>query len=271
MKELNGIPVIGFGTSGLGDRALASIEAALDVGYRHVDTAQTYGTEAVIGRALNQSGLKRDEVFITTKVSDANLAADLFMSSVKASLERLGLDQVDLLLIHWPSHRDAVPMTDYMASLVEAKHRGLTRLVGVSNFTTALIDKATALLGEGVIATNQVELHPRLQNRKLRRHAAGKGISVTAYMPLGRGRLLADPQIGRIAERNGVGPAVLILAWLVQSGMIVVPASTSRNHMAANLAAAELKLSAADMAAMDALDRGERFINPAKAPEWDKD
>jgi len=149
MKERNGIPVIGFGTSGLGGKAEVAIATALEVGFRHLDTAQSYGTEEVIGRVLRASRLKRDDVFLTTKIADANLGKNRFMPSLRQSLDRLGADHVDLLLIHWPSHRDAVPLADYLAALAEARADGLARLIGVSNFPTALLDRSVAILGPG--------------------------------------------------------------------------------------------------------------------------
>lgn len=264
-----GIPPVGLGTAKLGEATYGAIRAALDLGYTHLDTAQSYGSEETIGRALRDSGTRPDDVFITTKVDDSNLADDRFMPSVRASLDRLGVDRVDLLLVHWPSYRDTVPFADYMTSLAEAKAAGHARMIGVSNFTIAHLAKAEALVGPGALATNQVEVHPWLQNRKLRDWCAAHGISVTAYMPFGKGRVLADPEIAAVARRTGLSPATVTLAWILQSGMITIPASTRRENLAGNLAAAGVRLAGEDMAALDALDRGGRMINPAKAPAWD--
>lgn len=269
MKQKNGIPMIGFGTSGLGDRAEAAIAAAIEVGYRHLDTAQSYGTEETIGRVLRKSGLKRDSVFLTTKIADSNLGKDRFMPSLRQSLDRLGTDYVDLLLIHWPSHRDAVPFADYIAALAEAKASRMARLIGVSNFTTALLEKGVAILGPGALATNQVEMHPHFHNRKVLAWCDAHGVSITAYMPLGLGRVLGDPKIAAVADRTGASPAQVSLAWLLQRGVIVIPASRSRAHMEANLKAANITLSDADMTAMAGTDRNHRMINPAKSPAWD--
>jgi 2,5-diketo-D-gluconate reductase B len=269
MKERNGIPMIGFGTSGLGDKAHEAIGTALEVGYRHLDTAQSYGTEETIGRVLRDSGLPRSEVFLTTKIADANLAADRFMPSLRQSLDRLGTDYVDLLLIHWPSPDDAVPLADYMTALAEAKTNGRARLIGVSNFTTALLDKSMAILGPGALATNQVEMHPHFHNRTVLAWCDAHGIAVTAYMPLGLGRVLSAPALAAIAARTISSPAQVALAWLIQQGVIVIPASKSRAHMEANLTAADITLSDAEMAAMARTDRNHRMINPAKSPVWD--
>ncbi len=265
----NEIPPIGFGTSLLGNRTYEAILAALEAGYRHIDTAQTYDTEALIGKALRESGRSRADVFITTKIADKNLAEGVFKPSLENSLAALDVDHVDLLLIHWPSHRDVVPMRDYMTALVDARERGATRMIGVSNFPIAWLERAIAIVGADQIVTNQVELHPYLQNRKLRAFCDENGIGVTAYMPLGKGRVLSDPVIGDIAERHGTTPAIVTLAWLLQLGIIVIPASANRRHIEANLRAGDLLLSEPEMAAMAALDRGERMIDPPKASAWD--
>lgn len=269
MKRRNGIPVIGFGTAGLGARAHEAIATALEVGYRHLDTAQSYGTEETIGRVLRDSGLPRGEVFVTTKIADANLAADRFMPSLRESLDRLGTDHVDLLLIHWPSPGDAVPLAGYMTALAQAKADGLARQIGVSNFTTALLERSIAILGPGALATNQVEMHPHFHNRKVLAWCDAHGIAVTAYMPLGLGRALSAPALAAIAARTVATPAQVALAWLIQQGVIVIPASKSRPHMKANLAAADIVLNDDEMAAMERTDRNHRMINPAKSPAWD--
>lgn len=271
MSSLNGadIPAIGFGTSLLGDTAYAAIEAALAAGYKHIDTAQTYDSEALIGKAIRASGRARDEVFITTKIADKNLADGVFMPSLENSLVALGVDHVDLLLIHWPSEKDAVPMEVYMNTLMETKRRGLARMIGVSNFPIRWLERAMAITGPNELVNNQVELHPYLQNRKLRDFCEKNGIRVTAYMPLAKGRVLSDPTIVKIANRMEVPPAIVVLAWLVQLGIIVIPASSKPANIEANLRAGDVRLSDEDMAAMAALDRGERMIDPPKAPAWD--
>jgi 2,5-diketo-D-gluconate reductase B len=269
MKDRNRIPMIGFGTSGLGDKAHEAIATALEVGYRHLDTAQSYGTEEIIGRVLRESGIRRHAMFLTTKIADANLSKDRFMPSLRQSLDRLGTDYVDLLLIHWPSQGDTVPLAGYMTTLAEAKANGQARLIGVSNFTTALLARSIAILGPGALATNQVEMHPHFHNRTVLAWCDAHGIAVTPYMPLGLGRVLSTPALSAIAARALVSPAEVALAWLIQQGVIVIPASKSRAHMEANLTAADITLSDAEMAAMARTDRNHRMINPAKSPEWD--
>src|SRR4028118_1859187 len=158
------IPKLGLGTYGrTGQGGMVAILKALEIGYRHIDTAQSYGTEANVGEAVRRSGITRSEVFITTKVADTRLEKSQFLDSVERSLETIGLGPVDLLLIHWPSKGDAVPFEDYMLALAEAQRRGHTRMIGVSNFPIALLERTERLLGPGAIATDQVEIHPYLQ------------------------------------------------------------------------------------------------------------
>lgn len=267
---LNDIPQIGLGTwNRLGPEGVAVVRTALELGYRHLDTAQSYGSEPTVAEAIRQSGVPRDAVFITSKVADTNLDRDRFLPSVRRSLDDLATDHVDLMLIHWPSARDAVPFADYVEALGEIQARGWARKIGVSNFPIALVDRAEAILGPGRLAANQVEVHPYLQNRRLRAHCASKGIAVTAYMPLAKGRVADDPVLKGIAERRGVTPAQVTLAFLMAEGLIVIPASTDRGRLAGNLAAASITLSAEEMATVRALDRNGRIIDPEKSPRWD--
>jgi len=261
---------IGAGTFRLqGQTAIDSVANALGLGYRHIDTAQIYGNEAEVGQALAASGVPRAEVFVATKIWTAHLAADALIPSLRESLTKLRLDHVDLTLIHWPAPQGAVPVAETMAALLEARALGLTRAIGVSNFTIPLMQKAIDAVGAANIATNQVELHPYLQNRSMAAFARTHGIAVTAYMPLAYGKVLNDPVIAAIAERLQATPAQVTLAWLLAQGHTVIPSSTRREHLAANLAARALVLSAADLAAIDALDRGERLVSPDFGPQWD--
>ena len=264
------IPSLGLGTFRLQDQVVIdSLRNGLELGYRHIDTAQIYGNEAAVGQAIADSGVARDELFVTTKVWTDNLAAGKLIPSLHESLEKLGLERVDLCLIHWPSPGDAVPVAQYMGELLEAKRQGLTAAIGVSNFTIAHLRDAIAAVGAGEIATNQVEIHPLLQNRKLVEFARAQGIHLTAYMPLAYGKVLAEPLIQRIAAAHGATPAQVALAWLLQQGFAVIPSSTKRENLASNLAASQLRLSVAEMAAIAELDRGERVANPEFAPVWD--
>lgn len=265
-----GVPMFGLGTFGrTGKDGVAALLEALEIGYRHLDTAQSYDTESSVGEAVRRSGLPRSEVFITTKVADTNLAKPDFLPSVERSLETLGVDAVDLLLIHWPSHQNIVPFEDYMLALAQIRENGWAKRIGVSNYPIALLDKAETLLGKGALSTNQVELHPFLQAPKLTRYAADKGLPLTAYMPLAKGKVSTDPVLVRIGEKHGVTAAAISLAFLMAEGHIVIPASSNPERLRQNMAATTVTLDTDDIAAIRKLDRGDRMINPAKAPAWD--
>jgi len=265
------IPAFGLGTFRLKDQVVVdSVRNALDLGYRAVDTAQIYGNEAEVGDAIAASGVPRAELFVTTKVWTDNLSADKLLPSLRQSLDKLRSDYVDLTLVHWPSPRDAVPMAEYLHALADAQRQGLTRRIGVSNFTIALTRQAIEILGADAIATNQIEVHPYLQNRKLIGYLQQQGIHVTSYMTLAYGKVLQDPVIAAIAERHAATPAQVALAWALQQGYAVIPSSTKRENLASNLLAQSLRLEEADMAQIATLDRGERLANPAGiAPDWD--
>ncbi|MBP1315470.1 MULTISPECIES: 2,5-didehydrogluconate reductase DkgB [Herbaspirillum] len=264
------LPALGLGTFRLKDQqVIDSVRNGLDLGYRHIDTAQIYGNEAEVGQAMADSGVARDDLFVTTKIWTENLSRDKLLPSLKESLHKLRLDQVDLTLIHWPSPQDELPVADYLQALAEAKAQGLTRLIGISNFTIAHMEQAIAAVGAEAIATNQVEIHPFLQNRKVIDFARAKGIHLTAYMPLAYGKVMEDATLLEIAARHGVSAAQVALAWSLQQGFAVIPSSTRRENLAANLQAQQLTLSEAEMQAIAALDRGERLANPGFAPQWD--
>ncbi|MDR6741302.1 2,5-didehydrogluconate reductase DkgB [Herbaspirillum huttiense F1] len=264
------LPALGLGTFRLKDQqVIDSVRNGLDLGYRHIDTAQIYGNEAEVGQAMADSGVARDDLFVTTKIWTENLSRDKLLPSLKESLHKLRLDQLDLTLIHWPSPQDELPVADYLQALAEAKAQGLTRLIGISNFTIAHMEQAIAAVGAEAIATNQVEIHPFLQNRKVVDFARAKGIHLTAYMPLAYGKVMEDATLLEIAARHGVSAAQVALAWSLQQGFAVIPSSTRRENLAANLQAQQLTLSEAEMQAIAALDRGERLANPGFAPQWD--
>lgn len=265
------IPAFGLGTFRLkGQTVIDSVRNALDVGYRAIDTAQIYENEAEVGQAIAESGVARDELFITTKIWIANFHHDALLDSLRESLRKLRTDHVELTLIHWPSPKDAVPMAEYLGALAEAKSQGLTRQIGISNFTIAQTRQAIEILGAGAIATNQIEVHPYLQNRPLIAFLKDQGIHVTAYMSLAYGEVLKDPVIQAIAERHQATSAQVALAWALQQGFAVIPSSTKRDNLAGNLLAADLRLSDEDMAQIATLDRAHRLANPeAIAPAWD--
>jgi 2,5-diketo-D-gluconate reductase B len=267
--DTGAIPKLGLGTYGSsGSIGLQAMIDALELGYRHIDTAQSYRNESDVGAAIDASGIDRREIFVTTKVGRDNLAGERVIPSLRESLERLRLDQADLTLIHWPGP-DGAALPVYMEALARAKAEGLTRMIGVSNFTNRLLDAAIAVVGDGEIATNQVEVHPFHQNAAVRRHCASRGVVVTAYMPVAGGQVAEDATIRSIAERLDATPAQATLAWLMQEGMVAIPSSRRRAHLEANLGALDLRLPDADMAAFRSLDRRGRIIDPPIAPDWD--
>lgn len=265
------IPAFGLGTFRLKDDVvIASVKTALELGYRTVDTAQIYDNEAAVGQAIEESGVARDELFITTKIWIENLSKDKLIPSLKESLRKLRTDYVDLTLVHWPSPNDTVPVAEFMQALLEAKNEGLTRQIGISNFTIDLMQQAIDAVGAENIATNQIELSPYLQNRKVVDWAREHGIHITSYMTLAYGKALADEVVGRIAKKHNATPAQVILAWAMTLGYAVIPSSTKRENLQSNLRAQTLTLDSEDMAVIAALDCHDRLVSPeGLAPDWD--
>jgi 2,5-diketo-D-gluconate reductase B len=262
------IPVMGFGTSGLGKSAAEIVAIALRLGYRHIDTARKYGTERGVGDGIRASGVPREEIFLTTKVSHENLRPADLARSVETSLSELQVDYVDLLLIHWPNPQ--IPVSECMAPLVAAKREGLARHIGVANFTVKLLEEAIHASLEPLV-TNQVECHPYLDQTKmiaaLRRH----GMALTAHCPLGRGRLIGDPVLSAIAHERKKTLAQIALRWLIQQEIIAaIPRSSRPERIAENLDVFDFRLTAEEMDRISALARPDgRVANPGFAPQWD--
>ncbi|WP_323122122.1 2,5-didehydrogluconate reductase DkgB [Burkholderia alba] len=265
------IPAFGLGTFRLkGQVVVDSVRNGLELGYRSIDTAQIYGNEAEVGQAVAASGIARGDLFLTTKIWVDHFARDRLVPSLERSLEHLRTDHVDLTLIHWPAPGQGVPLEEFMAALADAHARGLTRQIGISNFNIALTKQAIAAVGKEAIATNQIELSPYLQNRKLVEFLRAEDIHVTSYMTLAYGKVLGDPVIGAIAARHAATPAQVALAWALQLGYSVIPSSTRRDNLASNLLAQQLRLSDEDMAQIAALERNGRAVSPdGLAPQWD--
>jgi 2,5-diketo-D-gluconate reductase B len=265
------MPKLGLGTFRLkGQVAFDSVTMGLKLGYRHIDTAQIYDNEADVGKAIVQSGVPRNEIYLTTKVWTDSFRRDKLVPSLKTSLQKLKTDYVDLALIHWPSVNDELPVEEYMQALLEAKHQGLAREIGVSNFTITYLEEAIAAIGAVEIASQQIEVHPFLQNLAVRQFCNEHGIPVTAYMPLAYGKVMQEPVLQAIAAKHGASPAQITLAWVLQQGMSTIPSSTKRANLESNLQALELVLNAEDMQAIAALDRNERIANPGFSPKWDE-
>lgn len=265
------IPAFGLGTFRLQDDVVIhSVKTALELGYRAIDTAQIYENEAAVGQAIFESGIDRHQLFITTKIWIENLTAEKLIPSLQQSLSKLRTEYVDLTLIHWPSPGAAVPVKESMQALMAAKEAGLTRQIGISNFPIALMKEAIAAVGIENIATNQIELHPFLQNREVVEFAKQQGLHITSYMTLAYGEALRDETIQSIARKHQATPAQIVLAWAMQSGFSVIPSSTKRDNLASNMDAANLTLDAEDMKIISSLDRQQRLVSPeGLAPDWD--
>jgi len=263
------IPAIGIGTSGLGYVSADHIATALKAGYRHIDTARKYGTEGVVGEGMRASGVPRNDIFLCTKVSHENLHAADFARSVEQSLKALGVDYVDLLLVHWPEKN--TPLAETMSALAKAKRQGLTRHIGVANFNIAMIDAAIGLCPEPLV-TLQAECHPYLDQSKVIEACRKRGLVLTAYCPLARGRLIGDPVLADIARSHGKTVAQVALRWLMQQHIIAaIPRSSNATRIAENIDIFDFELGTADMARVAALKRPDgRTANPAgRAPQWD--
>lgn len=262
------IPSIGLGTWQLTDETGAeSVAHALKVGYRHIDTAIWYKNEEAVGRGLRASGKARGEYFLTTKVPPESIGADDLIPAAEGSLTRLGVDQVDLLLIHWPS--PTIPLKDSIAALCRARRQGLAKHIGVSNFTMAMIDAAVALADEPLVA-NQCENHPLIDQSKLIAKTRQHGLAFVSYTPLGRGALSGYAPIADAARAHGKTESQIVLRWQVQNGYVAIPRSSNPGRIAENLDVFDFTLTDAEMAAITALKRPDgRVVNPAFAPEWD--
>lgn len=265
------ISVLGLGTFRLkGDVAYNSVKTALEVGYRHIDTAQIYDNEAEVGTAIAESKINREEIFITTKIWTANLSSEKLIPSLRESLEKLKTDYVDLTLIHWPSPKHEVPLEETLLALMEAKKLGLTKEIGVSNFPIEELKKAIAIIGSEEIFTNQFEVHPYLQNKKLIDFCHSQDILVTAYMPLAYGKVVNDETLISIGQKHGVSAADIALAWLHHQDLVIIPSSTKKQNMENNLNFPEIAFSKEELKKIAALNDGSRIANPDFAPAWDK-
>lgn len=264
------IPAIGLGTWQLsGGTCTRAVIAALECGYRHVDTAKMYGNEAEVGEGLKQSGVPRTEIFVTTKVWRDDLHDGDLQRSAEGSLKRLGLDKLDLLLIHWPN-RD-IPLQEAIKALCETRACGLTRHIGVSNFPVALLEEALFVATEPIV-TNQCEYHPWLDQTKVLAACREHGVSFTSYCPLGRGEGPRDPEIKKIAEAHGKIPSQVLLRWHIQQpDVIAIPRSGTPTHIRENIAIIDFELSPDEMRAISGMARKDgRIVDFDWAPDWDK-
>jgi len=263
------IPAIGLGTWELrGAKATSAVASALALGYRHIDTAEMYGNESEVGAGIKAAGTPRTEIFLTTKVWADNLADGTLQQHARASLQRLGVDYVDLLLIHWPNAR--IPLKDSIKALREVQATGAATHIGVSNFPVALMKQVVEDLGT-TIACNQVEYHPYLSQTPVLDYARQHNIALTAYCPLARGAVADDKTIKAIAAKYNKTPGQITLRWLTQQGVIAIPKAASEKHQTENIDIFDFQLTLSEMSSIAALARPDgRIVHPAGAPAWDK-
>jgi diketogulonate reductase-like aldo/keto reductase len=252
------MPVIGLGVGELSESETErAVSAALETGYRLIDTAAAYGNEAAVGRAIANSGVPRDELFVTTKLATDDHGFQSSQDALRASLERLGLDYVDLYLIHWPAGEHGAYI-DSWGGLMKSKEVGDTRSIGVCNFHAQHLDDIISL-SFFTPAVNQIELHPLLNQAELRAVNAEHGITTEAYGPLGVGNLLGVPAVTEIAEALGKTPAQVLIRWSIQLGNVVIPRSSSPERIASNFAVFDFELSDDQMGTLNGLDDGTRY------------
>jgi 2,5-diketo-D-gluconate reductase B len=264
------IPLIGLGTWDLRGRTCARmVEAALRLGYRHVDTAEMYGNESEVGEGLRAANVKREEVSITTKVWPSHFAPRDLERSAKESLARLRLAQVDLLLLHWPNPQ--IPLRDTLGALCKVKRMGLARHIGVSNFTVALVEQAVELSDEPIVC-NQIEMHPLLDQSKVVAACRARGIAVVAYSPIARGGVKDNAMLARIGRGYGKTAAQVSLRFLVQQGIAIIPRTSRSERLAENFAIFDFELSPAEIGEIGRLaSRDGRVVDfsYSGSPNWD--
>ena len=261
------VPKLGYGTWQVTGRdAVEGVQDALALGYRHIDTARMYGNEDEVGEGIRAGGVDRAEIFLTTKVWTDDFTHDRLIAAAEDSLRRLGTEDVDLLLLHWPNPK--VEIAETIGAMVELKDRGLIRQLGVSNFPTRLLEEARR---HGPVFANQVELHPYLGQGPLLAQAAEHGLLLEAYSPFAHGHLHDDPVLTEIGEAHGKSAGQVALRWLLdQPQVCALPKASSHERRAQNLDVFDFALSGDEQARIDGLARGLRTANPSFAPQWDE-
>ncbi|MFC7204230.1 aldo/keto reductase [Haloferax namakaokahaiae] len=259
------MPTLGLGTweNTNPDDCSNAVKTALEMGYRHIDTAQIYGNEAEVGEGLAAADVERDEVFLATKVWIDELSYDDVIESTRESLDKLGVEYVDLLYVHWPAREyDPEETLDAFDELVE---KGLTKRIGISNFEPEQVREAIER-SDAPIFANQIELHPLLQQDELRETCAEADVEIVAYSPLARGEVFNVPTLSEIAEKHGVSEAQVSLAWLREKGVTAIPKATSEGHIRDNWESLALDLDDEDIEAIDDIERTDRRVDPGFAP-----
>ncbi len=263
------MPMLGLGTweNDDHDQCVESVKTAIEMGYRHVDTAQAYRNEDAVGEGIAAAAVDRDELFLATKVWISNLAHDDVISTAEDSLDRLGTDYVDLLYVHWPAGEYDPEET--LPALDDLHDRGLIENVGLSNFEPHHLDRAGEVLDAPIFA-NQVEMHPLLQQDELRQYAAETDLNLVAYSPLVRGDIFDVPVVQDIAEKHGVSEPQISLAWLREKDVTAIPKATGAAHLQDNLDSLAVDLDAEDVERIDGIDETTRVVHPDFGPDaWD--
>lgn len=265
-----GMPMLGIGTYQMDeyDECFESVLTALEMGYRHVDTAEGYENEDAVGDAIAAADVDREDLFVATKVSPENLAYDHVITSAEESLERLGLDYVDLLYVHWPA--GDYDVHDTLGAFAELREEGLIEKIGVSNFTVELLEEAIEVAEEPIFA-NQVEMHPLLPQRKLQQFCAQEetDVELVAYSPIARGDVSDVDALREVAEKHDATPEQVSLAWLREKEVTAIPKATSRDHLRDNWLSLDVDLDDEDVEAIDDIDREERLVDPDVGP-WNE-
>jgi len=261
----NGMPMLGLGTWKNSDpeACAESVATALEMGYRHIDTAQAYNNEAAVGDGVELAAVERDDVFLATKIWIDNLAYDDVLETADASLDRLGVDSVDLLYVHWPARTYDAEET--LAAFNELYDQGKIDRIGVSNFEPEQVAEAIEL-SDAPIFANQVECHPLLQQDELREVCADHDVELVAYSPLARGAVFDVPEIEAIADDHGVSPAQISLAWLRAEGVTAIPKATGDDHISDNWASLSVDLSDDELETIRAIETTDRRVDPGFAP-----
>ncbi len=260
------IPKLGLGTwqNTNPEECSNAVKTALEMGYEHIDTAQAYGNEEDVGKGLEEADLDRDDYFLASKVWIDQLAPENVKKSTKESVEKLGVDYVDLMYVHWPAG-DYQPQ-ETLKAFKELVHSGEIKNIGISNFTPEQVDKAMEIAPKHIIA-NQVEMHPLLQQEELVEKCREHGITLVAYSPLARGKVFEIEELNEIAEKHGVSEAQVSLTWLMQKeNVVAIPKATGEDHIRDNFEALDLELDEEDVEKIKSIDREERFVDPDFAP-----
>ena len=263
------VPALGMGTWQIdGQECAESVEQALEIGYRHIDTAQIYGNEEEVGRGIQNSGVDRSDIFLTTKVARGSLDAASVRSTTEESLRKLGTDHVDLLLQHWPHPNDEVPLEETLDALRALQEEGKTQYIGVSNFTPSLLQRA---LDYAKFFCLQVEYHPLLDQRELLEMAQEHDLLLTAYSPLARGKVFENDVLQEIGDAHGKSPGQVSLRWLVQQDNVAaIPKASSQEHRRSNFDVFDFELSEEEMERISGLGSAEgRVLNPDFGPDWE--